>query len=67
MSPPVLVNVGKGWRLDMPPRRKYFYRAQITHVRVRAMMAKGMDTMQIAAAFKTTEATVWNVMARAGT
>ena len=38
----------------------------VTSVRVRAMMAMGRDTMQIAAELKTTEAVIWNALARAG-
>lgn len=65
-SEPVLVNVGKGWRLDLPGRRRYFHAAGITSVRIKAMMSKGMDTAQIAEAFETTESGIWNALARAG-
>jgi DNA-binding NarL/FixJ family response regulator len=66
---PMLVTDGKGsWRLDVPwrARKKETQPTPITSVRVRAMMAMGLDTMQIAAELKTTEATVWNALARAG-
>lgn len=70
---PALITDGNGgWRLDArssvvkgwrPPRPVY---STITSVRVRAMMATGMDTLDIARELKTTEAVVWNAMARAG-
>jgi hypothetical protein len=65
---PVLINAGSSWRLDVPwrARKKDTQPPPITFVRIRAMMAMGLDTMQIAAELKTTEAAVWNALARAG-
>ena len=67
-NPPILINAGSSWRLDVPwrARKKDAQPLRITSVRVRAMMAMGRDTMQIAAELKTTEAVIWNALARAG-
>ena len=67
MSQPVLINDGKGWRLDPPKRRRYFQPAGITSVRVRRLMEQGYDTHQIAEMNGINEAVVWNALARAGT
>ena len=66
---PVLINAGASWRLDVPWRgrgKAFMQPMPVTSVRVRAMMAMGRDTMQIAAELKTTGAVIWNDLARAG-
>ena len=63
-NPPILINAGSSWRLD-PPKR-YFYAAGITSVRIKRLMAQGLDTMDIAVMHGTTEAVIWNALARAG-
>jgi hypothetical protein len=65
---PVLINTGATWRLDVPwrARKKDTQPPPITSVRIRAMMAMCKDTFDIAIELKTTEAVVWNALARAG-
>jgi len=74
--PPVLINDAAGWRLGRPsaepkPRRKVVYRPQpvapILPAQIRSMMQLGLDTVEIALRLRTTEAVIWNVMARART
>lgn len=71
---PVLINDSQGWRLGRPeaepkPRKKVVYRPQpvapILPEQVRSMMRLGLDTVEIALRLRTTEAVIWNVMARA--
>lgn len=69
MSEPLTVkDTGQGWRFDWPDgRRRYVYRsAPISSVGIRAKMAKGMDTLDIANELGTTEAFIWNALALAG-
>lgn len=37
-----------------------------TSVKVRTLMSMGMDTVEIAKSYNTTEAAIWNALARAG-
>lgn len=76
MSPrPVLINDGKSWRLGRPneepaPRKRVIYRRlpppPLNAEQVKAMMRLGMNTHDIALRWQTTEAVVWNKLARSG-
>lgn len=37
-----------------------------TSVKIRVLMSMGMDTVDIAKSYNTTEAAIWNALARAG-
>ena len=77
MTPhPVLINDGKGWRLGRPkeepkPRKRVVHRRPepppLNAEQVKAMMRLGMNTHDIALRWQTTEAVVWNKLARAST
>ena len=66
---PVLINAGAGWRLDVPWRgrgKAFMQPMPVTSVRIKRLMAQGLDTMDIAVMHGTTEAVIWNALARAG-